>query len=895
MCSTACRASSRPTIIRAVPVQPTGTVTLLFSDIQGSTHLLERLGPARYADALATHRDILRSAFLVHDGYEVDTAGDSFFVAFARAADAVAAAGDAQRGLDSATWPDDMAVRVRMGVHTGEPVAVASGYVGIDVHRAARIMAAAHGGQVVVSGTTQALLDGSTATQLRELGPHRLKDLLAPIPLYQLVVDGQPAEFPPLRSLHRSNLPVAAWPLLGRERELAELRRLVTGGARLVTLTGPGGTGKTRLALQSAADLSDAFPDGVFFVPLAALRVVDAVGPAVAVGIGLNADDDPTDWLRSRKTLIVLDNLEQLRDVARVVATLLVGGTVVLATSRSPVHLTAEHELPIAPLEDDAAVELFVSRAEASGRRIAPDSTVAAICRRVDNLPLAIELAAARTKLLPPAALLQRLDAALPLLAGGAHDLPERQQTLRAAITWSHDLLDEPARVAFRRLSVFRGSFTLEAAEAIADAELDAVAGLVDQSLVVARPDGRFVLLETIRALGLEKLAAAGETRDVELRHARSFLLELEARDPLFRTSRVAEARDWYLTEEENLRTMLDRMIQLAPAEAARAGYLLGRYQLRWGSSQEARRRLEILRTDDRLDDAQRALVLVRLATLGDRLGDWREAAALAHHAEALTSNGRDPAIHVDALGWLVVFSSRAGDHEAAVGYARRSLAEAEQHLDRPTYLQARYDLGAALGSAGEIDEARGILREVVVETHTIGDVGSEAFAAFNLGELELRTGNFEEAAGIFEQASIANEQLADVGLATWARIGRGLALACLHRRADARVVMFEALELLIGSVEPLASDLGAAADVMALACDPQDAPRAARLRGAASRYVVPGSGQVEEMLAPHADRLEQPLIAAIGRAAWAEEREAGRSWSLDEAIEIARSLARSR
>ena len=238
----------------------------------------------------------------------------------------------------------------------------------------------------------------------------------------------------------------------------------MTGGARLVTLTGPGGTGKTRLALQSAADLSDAFPDGVFFVPLAALRVVDAVGPAVAVGIGLNADDDPADWLRSRKALVVLDNLEQLRDVARVVATLLVGGTVVLATSRSPMRLSAEYEIPISPLDDLAATELFVSRAASAGRRVDADPTVRAICTRLDNLPLAIELAAARSKLLAPAAMLQRLDSVLARLGGGVADLPERQQTIHATIAWSHDLLDEPARAAFRRLCVFRGSFTPRAA-----------------------------------------------------------------------------------------------------------------------------------------------------------------------------------------------------------------------------------------------------------------------------------------------------------------------------------------------------------------------------------------------------------------------------------------------
>jgi predicted ATPase/class 3 adenylate cyclase len=873
-----------------VPALPTGTVTLLFSDIEGSTRLLGGLGPHAYAAVLERHRGLLSAAFLAHDGVVVDTEGDSFFVAFARAGDAVAAAGDGQRALADATWPSEP-VRVRMGLHTGEPVRTDHDYVGIDVHRAARIMAAAHGGQVLVSEATRVLLGEDDRSRLRDLGEHRLKDLLAPIPLYQLSIEGQPASFPPLRALHRTNLPVAPWPLLGRDAELTEIRRLAEAGTRLITLTGPGGSGKTRLALQAAAELSDRFVDGVFFVPLAALRDTGGVPSAVAEAIGLPADDDPVAWLGTRRALLVLDNLEQLIGVASAVAPLVTGDVVVLATSRSPLRLSAEHELPVSPLDDDAATELFVSRAASAGRRVDADPTVRAICTRLDNLPLAIELAAARSKLLAPPAMLQRLDSMLARLGGGVADLPERQQTIRATIAWSHDLLDEPARAAFRRLSVFRGSFSLEDGETIADTDMDAIGTLVDQSLVVARPDGRFLLLSTIRAFGLEQLAAAGETRDLELRHARFFLLELEARDPLFRTSRVAEARDWFVAEEENLRTMLDRLIQLAPGEAARAGYLVGRYQLRWGSKQEARRRLETLRTDDRLDDAQRALVLVRLATLGDRLGNWTEAAAFVQQAEALTSNGGDPSIHVDALGWLVIYSSRAGDHEAAVDYARRSLAEAA-HLDRPTYLQARYDLGAALGSAGKVDEARAMLREVVAETHAIGDVGSEAFAAYNLGELEFRSGLFEEAAGAWEHASTANEQFKDDALAAWARVGRGLSLACLDRRTDARTVILDALELLIGSVEPLASDLGAAVDVMALACDPDDAPRAARLRGAASNYVVPGSGQVHELLAMYADRLEQPLIAAIGEAAWADEREAGRSLSLDGAIELARSVA---
>ena len=878
-------------IIRTVAPQPTGTVTLLFSDIEGSTRLLEQLGPARFADALDLHRLLLRQAFAGHEGHEVDTEGDAFFVAFARASDALAAAGDGQLALAHASWPDGVRVRVRMGIHTGEPLSVATGYVGMDVHRAARIMAAAHGGQVVVSETTRAVLDERAAVGLRDLGPHRLKDLLAPVRLFQLLVEGEPSEFPPLRSLHRTNLPIAPWPLLGREAELAEIRRLTEANTRLITLTGPGGTGKTRLALQAAAEMSDRFTDGVFFVPLAALRDTGGVGAAVAEAIGLAADDDPVAWLAPRRALLVLDNLEQLRGVAKAVAPLLTGDSVVLATSRAPLRLSAEHELPVSPLDDVAAVELFVSRAASAGRHVDDDPTVRAICRRLDNLPLAIELAAARSKLLAPATMLQRLDATLSVLSGGAADLPERQQTIRSTIAWSHDLLDDDARIAFRRLSVFRGSFALEDGESIAETDLDAIGTLVDQSLVIARLDGRFQMLETIRAFGHERLEAAGETRDFVLRHARHYLSALEAREPLFRTDRVPEVRQWYEVEEDNLRTMLDRLIEHAPGEAARAGYLLGRYLMLWGSRQEARRRLVALAADDRLDDLQRAIVLVRLASLCDRLGDLPAGTAAAERAELLTRGGRDPRAHVDALGWLTLFATRRGDHETAVRHARDSLAEAAQ-LDRSLYLQTQYDLGAALGSAGHVDEARTILRRVVAETRAIRDVGSETFAAVNLAELELGVGEFREAEATYQYVIACNERYGDDQIGIAARVGRAIALAGLDRRREARGVLVEAFDLLHASVDPTTADLGAVAGVIALASEPSDARLAARLRGAAIALRVPGSSMAD-IVVLQTDRLESPLIAAIGPEAWAAELEAGRSMSLDATLELARALGR--
>jgi Adenylate and Guanylate cyclase catalytic domain/AAA ATPase domain len=426
-----------------MPELPTGTVTFLFTDIEGSTRLLEELGPS-YASTLAEHRRVLREAFARHGGVEVDTQGDAFFVAFSSASAAVAAAAEAQAALS---------VPVRMGIHTGEPQRTDSGYVGIDVHRAARICSAGHGGQVLVSETTQRLLDG---TELGDLGEHRLKDLGQALRLYQLGA----GEFPPLRSLNQTNLPAQPSALVGRETELAQLLSLVSE-SRLVTLTGPGGSGKTRLALQVAAELVERFEGGVFFVALASVTDAELVLPTVAQTIG--AQDGLADHIRDRHTLLLLDNLEQVLAVAPALSELLercpkLG---LLVTSRALLRIAGERDYPVDPLPEADAVELFRTRAVTSE----PLEAVYEICRRLDGLPLALELAAARTRLLSPVQLLERLERALPVLTGGRRDAPERQRTLRATIEWSYELLEPGEQELFRRLSVFAGSFTLASAE----------------------------------------------------------------------------------------------------------------------------------------------------------------------------------------------------------------------------------------------------------------------------------------------------------------------------------------------------------------------------------------------------------------------------------------------
>jgi predicted ATPase/class 3 adenylate cyclase len=552
---------------------PTGTVTLLFTDIEGSTRLLQRAGEA-YADLLARHRALLEEAFTRHRGVVVDSEGDAFFVAFASAKDAVAAAAAGQRALADHDWPGDHEVRVRMGLHTGEPHAVEGRYVGLDVHHAARVVAVGHGGQVLVSETTRALLDD--ATRLRDLGEHRLKDLTRPQQLYQLELDGLPNEFPPLATLDNrpTNLPAQPNAFIGRERELAETRALLDrDDVRLLTLIGPGGTGKTRLALQLAADVVEQFANGVFFVSLAPIRDWELVVPTILRTLGLREQpgetplETLTEYLREKELLLTLDNFEHVLAASPAIAGLLdsAPGLQVLVTSRMPLRLRAEraHRVPqlavpdlrrparAEDVMDYESVRLFVARARAA----AVDFTVtdvnaeavAEICVRLDGLPLAIELAAPRVRTLTPPALLRRLDQRLALLTGGAQDVDARQRTLRGTIEWSYDLLLAKEKTLFARLAIFVGGCRLDAAEAVCDFDgtfggelLDALDSLVQKSLLRQREDSdgepRFWMLETIREFGLELLESAGELEAACERHAAWTADEAERLDAESRT-----------------------------------------------------------------------------------------------------------------------------------------------------------------------------------------------------------------------------------------------------------------------------------------------------------------------------------------------------------------------
>jgi predicted ATPase/class 3 adenylate cyclase len=578
---------------------PTGTVTFLFTDIEGSTRLVERLGTRDWTEVLERHQVIVRAALAGAEGHEIKTEGDSFFVVFRSASAAVGAAVTVQRSLHAEPWPDGVDVRVRMGLHTGEGVvAPDADYVGLDVHRASRVATSGHGGQVLLSSTTRALTEASLpdGVSLRDLGEHRLKDLSRSERISQLVIAGLPDQFPPLRTLESTpnNLPVLLTSFVGRAREVEEVRRLLPT-TRLLTLTGPGGTGKTRLALQLAAESIEAFPDGVFFVPLEPITEPALVAPTIAAALGVREGETAietrlAEHVAGRRILLVLDNLEQVTGAGGLIADLLRAGpdVRVVATSRALLHVYGEQEYPVPPLgvPDPAnlppleaitefeAVRLFIARAMAAR----PDfmvtnenaPAVAAITARLDGLPLAIELAAARVKLLSPQAMLPRLESRLALLGGGgARDLPARQQTLRGAIDWSFGLLEEHDRCLFARTSVFSGGFDLEAAEGICAPStsggppLDVLTGLgdlADQSLVRlvdTHGEDRFRLLETIREFALERLEERGEATEIRDRHAAWFSALVERAAPHLTGHDRAHWLDVVEHDHDNVRAAL--------------------------------------------------------------------------------------------------------------------------------------------------------------------------------------------------------------------------------------------------------------------------------------------------------------------------------------------------
>jgi predicted ATPase/class 3 adenylate cyclase len=702
---------------------PSGTVTFLFTDIEGSTKLLHELGPEAYAEALLEHRRILRDAVARHGGVEVDTQGDAFFVAFPTAPGAVQAAAETQEGLASGP------VRVRMGLHTGTPHLTEEGYVGEVVHIGARIASAGHGGQVLLSKETREL----AGIEVTDLGEHRLKDLERPMSIFQLGAE----RFPPLKTISNTNLPRPASSFVGRSKEVAEVVSLLQDGARLLTLTGPGGSGKTRLAIEAAADLVPEFKAGVFWVGLAALRDPALVTDTIAVTVG--AKDGLADHVGEREMLLLLDNLEQVIQAAPSLASLVEAcpNLRILVTSRELLRVRGEVEYPVLPLALREAVDLFCARARAD-----PDEAVHRLCRALDSLPLAVELAAGRASVLSPRQILERLSGRLDLLKGG-RDVDPRQQTLRATIEWSHELLSKDEKALFARLSVFAGGCTLEAAEEIAKADLDTLQSLVDKSLL-RHTDERFWMLETIREYAAERLPEGDEQETIRERHLQFFLALAERAYE----ERLASGTNWLPiagVENDNIRAALDwASISSPQAEARLAGAIASYWQL-GGRVAEARQRLVGVLGRYESRDKIRARVLTHLggldgieedralSYLDEALGVWRQLGDAAGEAQAL-----------EELGWT---HDQFGHYEAARLAHEQSIAVRRQagasELDA---WQSLAGLCHVLVASGEIERAEPVARELQSLGARYGARRAEQLALHFLADCSLLGGDYPEA-----------------------------------------------------------------------------------------------------------------------------------------------------
>jgi predicted ATPase/class 3 adenylate cyclase len=786
---------------------PVGTVSFLFTDIQGSTQTAQRLGDG-WPAVLERHNQLLDEAVTANGGTVFGTEGDAVFAAFATAPTAVAAAVAAQRALASEPWGNNGPVKVRMGIHSGEGTLSGETYVGIDVHRAARIANAGHGGQVLVSAATRMLTESSLpdGVSLRELGEFRLKDLSRPEQLAMLVIEGLPDEFPALRTLDAvpNNLPTQLTTFLGRQRELEEAAALLEQ-ARLLTLTGPGGTGKTRLSLQLAADATERFHDGVFFVPLGTIDEPALVLPTIAQALGMpdpggGALDRLADQLAAKHVLLVLDNFEQVSEAAPQIGELLarLPDARVLATSRSPLHIYGEQEYPVPPLglpdprhlpdletlSQFASVALFIERAMSVRPGFAVDAAnapaIAEICVRLDGMPLAIELAAARVRVLTPQAILSRLGDQLSLLAGGASNLPERQQTLRGAIGWSHDLLEVPDRVAFARLAVFAGGADLASVERVVIADwpadggpvpdpLDAVASLLDKSLLrqeMAEADEpRFRMLESIRAFGLERLDEREPGLETRQRHVDYYLAMAEEQSAKVFGAEQRAALDALEHEHDNLRAAISFAID--EADAGRAMRLLTATWRFWqmrGYLPEARDKANRIL---QLDGAPKEVLLKAYDAAGGIAywqGDMLPSRAWYEKEGAL-------AVELgDERGAAEAKYNESFTYSLTPGEAATARVLAQDALDRFRKLGDRSGEGKALWGVvnsyvfeDDVEPAKGLVEESLQISRELGDRFQLGWALFTKGLILNKSGDREGARTSYEQALAIFRETDDV------------------------------------------------------------------------------------------------------------------------------------
>ena len=787
---------------------PTETLTFLFTDIQGSTALLRRLGGAGFAGVLGDHHRLIRAGLAAHDGKEIDTQGDSFFAVFSSPSSCVAAMIEIQRAVETHEWPAGELVRVRMGAHSGEASTTPTGLVGIDVHRAARVAAVAHGGQSILSSTTAALVRDSMPADawLRDLGLHRLKDLGRPEHIFQIQAQGLAADFPPLRSLDNpelpNNLPGSLSAFVGRGAEVAEIRSLIES-SRLVTLTGAGGSGRTRLALQVAAELLDGSGEGVWFVDLAVITEPEQVAGAVAAALGIREQPGRTplelllDVLRDQRIMIVLDNCEHVIDACATVAELVerrCSHVQLLATSREPLRIDGECVYKVRPLSlaaadavgaDDIqgsdAVALFVDRACSHDPTFTVDDSiaglVASICRRLDGIPFAIELAAARLTSMSLVHLSERLDQRFSLLTSGSRTALPRQKTLQATVDWSYDLLNADEQAVLCRLSVFRGGFELEAVEAVCTAgtreafEIDDVLGsLVNKSLVVAeRSSGslRYRLLETIRQYAAYRLETSGGGSgpgQALLAHAAYYLRLSETAAPELVGPRQGAWLKRLDLEWDNLRAALAYMSSEPDRteEILRLGVALARFYETRGHVEPITHLRAAVERPGAASAALRAHALHVIAFLMSQLlglDDRREMQTASEFAERAVEMARDlddPAFLAEALGAACLSAAYLDEKSRAQALGKEAVAVARS-------VGAARLIGWTLllhaHAVPTLEEARAINLEALACLRQAGDVYAASLVLLNLGWGDSDSG-FEDARTHLEEAIAAMEEV---------------------------------------------------------------------------------------------------------------------------------------
>jgi predicted ATPase/DNA-binding SARP family transcriptional activator/class 3 adenylate cyclase len=822
-----------------------GTVTFLFSDVEGSTRLLNELGADEYATVLAEHRRMMREAFAAYGGVEVDARGEESFIVFPTAPAALAAASAAQEALQGGP------VRVRMGIHTGTPLVTTEGYVGADVHRAARLAAVASGGQVVVSSSTYALApDG-----LHDLGKHRFKDLGAAELVYQL--GDEP--FPPLRTLPETNLPVPSTPFLGRAEELgAVIDLLLRADLPLVTLTGTGGTGKTRLALQAAAEAAASFPGGVFWAGLASLADAALLPATVIRALGATDASDRhlaavvSDRTRGAPALFLLDNCEHLLpELAAPICTLRdLPGTNVLATSRERLQLQGERVFAVPPLAEDDAVELFETRAAAVGAPPAPREEIRELCNRLDDLPLALELAAARSVLFSPAQLLARLGERLDLLKGG-RDVDPRQQTLRGMIQWSHDLLSEDEQRLFRRLAVFSGGCSYEAAVAVSDADPDTLQSLLDKSLLRRRQENgesRYWMLDTLHQFAAEQLTAAGEREERRRRHLTYFLEFVYA-------SRAVPDRQFGVLGPERAN------VRAAATFAIDQGDAVSLAELAWG---------------------------VRHVS-----AHWPDLAEYhAWVAEALRAEQSLPPLLRARMRLLAGWAAWRRDMTAS----RRHYQAAET-----LYRQLGDDNGVALARCGsteisafegDLETARATYEDVLADARQAHDVMVMVIALHQLARIALEQADHERAHALASEevrlsaaeGSYPTPRMLSVLALALAELGRGNADRALHLATQSLV---EAHDRGLNSVS-WQSLLYLAEIALVRGADAKAAALIGHADSFAERFEFRGNRLEAEL----SDRLNRTLAVNLEPQTLAAAQAEGASMTTEEAVALARSLA---